>query len=293
MLACLVGIPVEIRNILQSALKKERERQQEQVSEEQRAAVAEQADVALIFAKVGSRGSYSVTPNSHVALGELVRYIDSLAQHSEANIIVLPYAELPDVLDAELRSVEEYGGCVKRVRAGKDEWPSLSANNDKKSFQDALFRRLWASLFPPGELPSAHLRLLENTVPQVLIAEGALITCDRIPAFRLEFIRQCGMAMRDYVLNGGQIGPFDEYFKSRGLIYAKTGGSKATLNVYRAGICVYSGSSYEHLKMGDVTTPQAATRFYFHFFDLDNVVRAVILYAGVHPSNDINGAVHL
>lgn len=250
------------------------------------------AVVSSILCGLGKEGRPILLPHPSDAIHHLRSYIDRV---DSPNIVVLSYAPLPVEVAIELGAVADlYGGGVRIVDSQESNWPRFSRKSGfNQKFLNELFDALEIALFGSKKvvLPSEHLQLLSAETPRLIIANGALDSCEEVAHFRRSFIINSANALRDLCARNGMVGPLSEYFSSRGLDFASTGGSTTKLEVFRGNERLYYESSNYHLKQGDSTTPQAAARVYFQAFSLGGDYYVVVLYCGPHPKGDFSNVV--
>ncbi|MFA6183466.1 hypothetical protein, partial [Acidithiobacillus sp.] len=123
---------------------------------------------------------------------------------------------------------------------------------------------------------------------RLLIATGALDSCDAVPRYRWLFLTKAADAFALLLQKNGAVGGrLGGFFKNQGVIHAQSGGVNATLQVYKDGRLVYENTSNTHLKQGDCTTADAAVRIYYQHFSFQEELYVAILHAGPHPDRDI------
>lgn len=251
--------------------------------------------VDTIKAARGKERSPKLLPHPNAAVH---KFRSSYDECNDLAVLVLPYATLPHELSDELEVLQEdLDGSVKFVEAGVDDWPTLGRN---KKFEHTFLQRLYSALehylvpeTPPAR-PSAHLEECLVRQPLLRAVEGAAENIDQLPQHRHSFIRTALDALCEICgREAGDIGPFHEFFQSRGLHFATTGGVGSRLHV-NSGTEYYGPfDSHWHLKAGDRTTPAAATRIYFQNQVIKDVRYIIILYIGQHPEEEISGAIEI
>jgi len=244
-----------------------------------------------VLADVGNKGTLRLIPHPDQAIDRLREYLDALDDYAGAEVIVLPYVTLPRVVADELVALEDLGGTISYPTAGEGRWPGRPAGRLTQPVLDALFDALVEAL-DAGEpvetpAPSSYFRLVAERTPQLVIAPGALDACDEVATHRHDFMRKAADAF-ECILKDGLQGRIDDFFSSRGIAHAQSGGIRASVTVYRAGSPIYAANCSTHLKQGDKTARIAAVRIYYHSFSVDSIDYVVILYAGPHPSSDIS-----
>lgn len=245
--------------------------------------------VLSVLADIGKEGTLQLVPFPGQAISDLQAYVNLLGSHWEnAVVIVLPYAAVPLKLDDELEVIEQAGGLVVRPAQGQDGWVKLEQRRPGDAFLNGLFRRLISELFEEFPcLPTEYFRTVSENSTQVLIADGALDSCDLVAPHRRKFLRDVADAFAELVAHNGSGGRVDAFFKKWGLDHAQTGGINATLKLHKDGKCFYNETSNTHLKQGDKTTPEAAARVYYQSFVHETLCYVAVLYAGPHPNSDV------
>lgn len=258
--------------------------------------------VDRIYSAPGARGSQVLLPRPEHCLPSIQKYFDvygsGSADYAGSRVIVLPYADVPAECVEELEVAESMGSRVEYPDPGIDPtWPKLSRRHGAdQQFHVALARTLEAHLLPLDQRhvdpPAAFIAGLAEACPQLLIAHGALDTCDQAALHRHDFMRKAATALVDALLQGLS-NRFDAHCTERGLHHAQSGGSKITVKFSGGGCTLQDIECYTHLKSGDKTTREAAARLYYTFFDLADVRHAAILYAGPHPAGDFTVRVEI
>ncbi|MBD9414097.1 hypothetical protein IB234_05940 [Pseudomonas sp. PDM16] len=251
-----------------------------------------QNDVRLtsIPAGLGKKGTFQLQPDPSHAVFKLNSFWNSCVDGLEnACVIVLPYAPLPDDLVTELDTFVELGGHVEYPQAGTDGWPELQKRQKPDTaFLNTLHRKLCEALLDnDSTLPSEYFRTLSADCDTFIITEGALDLCDMVAPHRYPFLKNAADALLELVSIGTE-GRVDDFFRQRGITHAQTGGITTTLEVTCPGEIIRCTPSNVHLKQGDHTTPQAAVRIYYQDFLYCGRNYIAVVYAGPHPSADIN-----
>lgn len=244
-----------------------------------------------VLADIGAKGTLTLLPIENDAVYALRSYLDGLDDYAEAHVLVLPYAPIPNNLEAELEALIECGGTVIRGADGQDGWPALAPKKrPDTSLINAAYSRLWQAMPALAVvqviLPSEYLRQVADANSQILICEDIYATCDQVAAHRYDFIKRSVDALVEFVSDGSD-GRIDAFFRAKGLDHAQTGGINATVEVFCDGESIYKHTSSTHLKQGDKTTPEGAARLYYQSFVYQGKTYAVILYAGPHPERDV------
>lgn len=264
--ACVIGLPLEIRSRL--------------------IARAREADVHvdIVNAKQQRDGGYRIVPSADHAGAILRNYYNAADDYGPLHVVELPYARVPDEVVAEVEEIK-----ALRSEAGHQPWPTVAWPHQLEfkrhaDFLDTLFWTLEKLLFPSELDAVAIINRIAASTDRLIIPRGALEACARVPSHRHVFIESAMCALRDYALLDGEVGTLDEFFKGRGLKYAKSGGDLECEYVVRVGgKCCHRSTTEDHLKDGDGTTAAAAVRIYFQFFVMDGKTFAAVLYAGDHP----------
>jgi hypothetical protein len=248
--------------------------------------------VEVVRAKIGKEGTYRLVPNDEHAKYQLSGYLDGLDDFSEAHILVLPYAPIPDDLRLELLSFEELGAKVAFGEGAN--FPEFKVGGADQAFLDSVFRAVVRELLVnPAALPSEYFIAVSARCPRFLICNGSLDVCDDVAHTRFQFLRDAADAFEQLLIEEGVSGRIDSFFRERGLDHAQSGGISATLNVYRDGKRLLSNTTQTHLKQGDKTTAIAAARVYYQLVVVDSANHIALLYAGPHPDKDCTREVNL
>ncbi len=247
------------------------------------------AELHLVLAALGAQGYFGLVPHDSHACGELNAYLDNLPSYGDAVVFVLPYFPLPTDLKETLKTLEDLGGVVFRIKAGAANWP-IATGKLNAAFVELVAKALLAALFPSGvprELsPSAYFQAIADRQPRLHIPLKALDECDKVAVHRFKFMRSAGDAMESF-LTTGSAGRIDAFFEKWGLSHAQSGGVLANLKIFRKSSCILNESVHTHLKQGDKTTPTAAARIYYHHYKIEESTCVAILYAGPHPDENV------
>ena len=239
--------------------------------------------MGAIWADVGRKGTPILLPHPNEAIHSLDAYF---RRESNPKVIVLPYAPVPTEVMEEVETLVELGmGISTVIESGDPHWPAMKKGRYfDGDFLQQLFTAIEQQLFEPEEvLPAEYLMQLAERCPRLIIPDGSLAFCNDVASHRYSFIKQTGDALHRLCEENGSVGPLFEFFESRGLDYARTGGMTGSLEVFSQGMLVLNQESNDHVKQGDKTTPQAAARVYFQTFDHAGKYYVAILYAGPHP----------
>lgn len=269
----VIGLPTQLRPRLEGVARREG------------------VPLSYALAGLGRLGTFMLVPSPEDAIHLLRTYYDQFETgYDDALVVVLPYAPTTSQIENELVVLEELGAEVVRISAGEDGWPTLAKKSrpDSKFFDD-LFHALVAEIFgAEEELLSEFFESLAARDARILIAKGALDSCDQVADHRIDFFKSAAEAFNTLLERNGHVGRLDAFFRERGIEHAQSGGITTTLKVSKDGAVLYSKSSNMHLKQGDATTPQSAARLYFHQLFIEDVCHIAILYAGPHPDSDIS-----
>lgn len=245
--------------------------------------------VSAVLADFGTQGTARLLPIDSDAVHSFRHYMDNLKNYKDANVLVLPYTPIPEDLDEELQAAESFGGLVLRPHADSIELPKPKKRPDTPFF-NAIFKFIAAQLADEiDEIapPSEYFQHVSKENSRLLIAHGALGSCDEAPRFRWPFLMKAADAFALLLSeHGNSGGRLDAFFREQGLDHAQSGGVTATLQLRKNGECVYESTSNTHLKQGDHTSQIAATRVYYQLFSYENSVYIAILHAGPHPDRD-------
>ena len=248
-----------------------------------------------VLADVGKKGRLVLIPFPGQALATVCEYADGLPAYSEAYVIVLPYAELPEGLAEELVALQDCGATIIRAENGRDGWPQLGERQRPDTDAlNAIYAQLWSAMPARDEgdgkeddtLPSDYFKQVADANAQVLILDRVYESCDLVLPIRRKFLKRAVEALSEFAVDGAS-GRLDAFFGERQLHHAQTGGISTSLTVYSGAAVVYDETSNAHLKQGDATTPQGAARLYYHHFIVDGVTYVVVTYAGPHPDSNV------
>ncbi|WP_155301659.1 hypothetical protein [Burkholderia gladioli] len=245
-----------------------------------------------VKAEIGKRGNYVLIPHTGVAISELQAHSDAVSDYSDAYVIVMPYAELPENLEGELAALETYEARIVRSEAGRDGWPSVPKTGaaDSKVLND-IYSRLWQAMpevtDPDLDLvPSDYFRKICGENPHIIVADSVFKICDEVTAVRQKFLRRCMDALSD--LTRKEIGtPIDKHFRSWELDCAGSGSLTSSVVLTQNSSVVFEETTEVHLKQGDKTKVQNSVRVYFHQTVIQNVRLVIITYAGQHPDRNM------
>lgn len=270
----IIGVPVEVRKRFVAD------------------AVRGGLPVTIVLAALGSEGYYRLTPTPEHALHDLNAYVEDLATYGDARILTLPYAPVPGDLAKELKCLkDDFEADVTFAKAGANGWPKATVSKFNGSFLDAVYDALVQHLFPAGKpkdlTPTECFEDITKRCPYIIIPGGSIDQCDKVARHRYKFMRNAAHAFEVLATHGLDGPTIDEFFESFELQHAQSGGIVAAIKLFRSGECVYTESSHTHLKEGDGTSPVAAARIYYHWFDFEKKSYLAILYAGPHPDTNV------
>lgn len=254
-------------------------------------AIADRGELQVesILAALGAEGYFRLSPNPEQAVHAFSAYADTLAQFSDAKVLVLPYAPIPATLRDELGFIAEDGGSITRFSAGQDGWPKATISEFNEQFYNSVLDALSVYLFPQGKprelLPSEYFVAASERQKNILIPGGSIASCDNVAKHRYKFMRTAANALEQLAADGLQ-GTVEDFFKSFELLHAQSGGILAELEVFRAGKLHHKGGCQTHLKQGDGTKKIAAARVYYYRFNMGRP-HVAILYAGPHPDYNV------
>jgi len=249
----------------------------------------------VVVADAGKRGKLQIVPSVDDAIQTLRSYCDDVAEtYSDADVIVLPYTPIPDLLYGELDALESMGAQVTFIGEPESGWPTLAERQKPDTtFLNKLFECLLTEVLgetdeaePPP--PSMYIRSLTEQCPQLIVVGDALDQCDDVAPHRYEFIRNTADALVELIDKKGNVGRLDAFFREKGIEHAQTGGITIKLKVSHKGGAIHDKSASTHLKKGDHTTPQAAARIYYQECHHDEELYIFVLYAGPHPDTDFS-----
>lgn len=262
--ACIIGLPRELRTrfITQTGLY--------------------DLDATLVIAERTKSGEYIIVPDPSHAAAAVHAYQNSHDDYSQVRIFALPYAPLPFELRKELIEIKDIQG-QKSDGMNEVSWPKYTAFAEHGDFLDALYQKLCELFFPQESLLSEKIKAIARSAKNLKLFDNAFETCDGIPKHRFDFAIKATFALRDLVRHNKSEGTLANYFKSRGVKYAATGGGiKYNLTVLKEDKKIHQDEKEDHLKEGDATTPAAATRYYFQAFRIENSFHAAVFYIGIH-----------
>lgn len=268
----VIGLPVSLKVRLDAVARKEG------------------LSIVSVLTDIGKEGTFRLLPDPSVAIHKLKSYYGQFGSDLErACVIVLPYAEVPDEVEQELAVLESIGGEVEYISRDDSKWPTFSKKKRPDTvFYNDIFRCIKIEIFgDEEELLSDYVRRIVERNKNIILIEGALDTCDQVARHRHAFIKDSIDAFAQFIERKGKVGRIDAFFRERGLDHAQTGGIATTLTVEKAGRQIHSNVSHTHLKDGDKTLKVAAARVYYQDFVVEDECYVAVLYAGIHPDNNI------
>lgn len=249
------------------------------------AAGANNITIEHVLADRNDEGELRLMPIEHTAVFHFQAYTQG-KEPSKLNVLVLPYAPIPQNLEDELDAFEAVEGKVERPSRGKDGWPRLGDKPDS-GFLNSLFKAFEAKYFPVKDLtPSEHFISLAGANPRFLVTHGALDECDAVPKHRRKFLINCADSCSDLLSVELDV-TLEAYFSQRGILHAQNSKEKGTLTIHKNSKKVYGETRETHLKQGDNTTRQNAARVYYHYLTIGDDRYVGILHAGPHPIGDM------
>lgn len=280
--ALIVGLPVGMLKVFKAAATRRNYRVDE------------------ILAEVGDKGTLHLHPRPERCYQQLQEYVakfDGPANdYSECFLLVLPYVQfIPQRIEDEILLLEDMGATVERPVPGESGWPAVPKRRPDQAFLTALLHKLSEYLFPELEeiLPSAHLRELAEKNPRLLVAPGVLEICDRVAEIRYTFLKRAVDALTMFLNQNGSNERLDAFFGVYGLNHAQSGGVDTKVTVRRGHTQFLCQTANTHLKQGDKTTPTGAARVYYQTFRVEEKLYVVVLYAGPHPTTNVEYVVDL
>ncbi len=242
-------------------------------------------NIESILSDRNDAGELQLVPTELTAIYPLQVYTQDKALET-INVLVLPYTKIPQNLRDELEVLEECGGTIEWTTRGKDGWPRLGGAPDA-GFLDNLFKTFQEKYFPnKAPTPSEHFRALAQSNARFLVTDGSLDECDDVPNHRRKFLIRCADSCSELVELRIEES-LENYFEKRGLTHAQNGKEKGTLTITKGGKEVYGETRETHLKQGDNTSRQNATRVYYHYLSIEKFQYVGILHAGPHPTGDM------
>lgn len=135
-----------------------------------------------------------------------------------------------------------------------------------------LYIKNYANFFFPQESLYLKIKAIARSAKNLKLFDNAFETCDGIPKHRFDFAIKATFALRDLVRHNKSEGTLANYFKSRGVKYAATGGGiKYNLTVLKEDKKIHQDEKEDHLKEGDATTPLRQLGITFKRLELKTV----------------------
>jgi hypothetical protein len=269
----VIGLPKQIRGLLESKFS------------------AMGACLGSILTDTGKEGRYRIVPDPNSAVIKIQDYYETVkADIDNSLIVVLPYAQLPNEVKEELDVIESFGTEVLYAVAGEDGWPPVPNGRAGKLNENSLNQivtRIIDEIFDSEKPHSSFFTEASDKNANIIIIKDALTLCNDLPSFRSKFLKDAADSFVEYVEKNGRVGDLKGFFAKRGIEHAQTGGINTTLNVMHNNQCIHSSQRSTHLKRGDKTTPEAASRIYYQEFSFESSFYIAVIYVGPHPSKDI------
>ncbi|MFV0927231.1 hypothetical protein [Pseudomonas palmensis] len=273
---CIIGVPNQIRRRIEQAL-------------EGRGILP-----SVIIADVDRTGKLQLKPSPKHAAESLRQYCDSVeGGYQEAEIYILPYAPIPIEVDDELLTLKDLEAQVIELGMEVGGWPYLHLKRPKidEAFLNAVTDALIKEIVDAGDtapLPSQCIHDAMQFSRNLHIVGNGIDRCDEIASHRHWFVNESMAAFCELIGLLGNVGNLDDFFRTRKLIHAKTGGITTELEIRVDGAFVRSESHKTHLKSGDKTTPQAAARIYYQVLLHEGAFHVFLMYVGPHPDTNIS-----
>ncbi|VVM68817.1 hypothetical protein PS631_01695 [Pseudomonas fluorescens] len=273
---CIIGVPNQIRRRIEQALEGRGIRP------------------SIIIADLDRTGRLQLKPSPRHAADALRNYCDSVeGGYDYAEIYVLPYASIAEEVDDELATLKELNAQVIEPEMEVDGWPYLHLNRPKidekflNAFTDALIKAV-VEESDVAPLPSQSIEEAVQSARYLHVVGNGISQCDDIAPHRHWFVYESLEAFCELIKQGGDVGNLDEFFRTRGLIHAKTGGIATKLEIYVNGVRVREETHNTHLKNGDRTTREAAARIYYQVLQHMGIFHVFLMYVGPHPDTNIS-----
>jgi len=246
----------------------------------------------------GNQGEYVLLPHPSCAIHALWQYCETIGDgFKDARIFVLPYALLPENVADDIVEMSEMGANVVCFEQEKDGWPFLKRYDQLDQPKASTITRLLLEAIggeEKPENPSAYIADAVASCPGLVVVSNAIDTCDDVSKQRYPFIRDGIDALVEIIgLKGRTEGTMEEFFRSRKLNLAQSGGDNIELEVFLAGKSIYKQTSCIHLKKGDATKPQNCPRIYYQVAELTVGYHVFLLYVGPHREGGFGKTHHL
>jgi hypothetical protein len=277
----LIGVPKQLRRRIESALE------------------GRGISPSTIITDLDRVGRLQLMPKPEVAVTLLRQYYEPLEGGFEnAEVYVLPYVPIPGDIETELEAMVDMGARVYDFEMEVDGWPYLHSPRPKvtEPFLDALFDALMCALVDevaPEPPLSQHVSKAVASSPRLVLIGDAIALCDELPDYRHGFVTTAMEAFVELVAGNGCGVGLDEFFKTRNLHFAKTGGIQTKLEISVNSKVIRDEVHHIHLKSGDRTSPQAAARIYFQMLTHEQLLWIFLLYVGPHPDTNITRKIDL
>lgn len=254
-----------------------------------------------VYAEVSGGGSHILLPRPEHCILRIREFLDNYgaerADYVGSHILILAYADFPEECRLELEAAEAMGAKIEYADTDSVKpWPRLSRRIKPDSvFHQKLTSRMQEFLLGVGDgdcLLSEYVLRLAKVNANFIIAASALDTCDDIDPTRHDFVRKAVNTIAEAATNG-LTSRFDQHCATQGLHHAQSGGSKFTVRIEDGSFLIEKLSCYTHLKSGDATSPQAAARIYYTFYEYKDIRYAALLYAGTHPEGEFKRTIIL
>lgn len=252
----------------------------------------------IITCRWGNQGEYVLLPHPSHAIHELRQYFQMIgSEFKGARIFVLPYALLPQDVDDEILMMSNMGANVVFFEQEKDDWPFLRRHEKLDQSSASTITRLLLEAIggeeKPGN-PSAYIADAVANCPKLVVVSNAIDACDEVSKQRYRFVRDGIDALVEIIdLEGRTEGTMEEFFRSRGLNLAQSGGDNIELEVFLGGRSIHKETSCIHLKKGDATNPQNCPRIYYQAVKLTVGYYVFLLYVGPHREGGFEKTHHL
>ncbi|GLO51332.1 hypothetical protein PPUN110474_27320 [Pseudomonas putida] len=250
-----------------------------------------QMKVHIIPCGWGNQGEYVLLPHPSCAIHALWQYCETIGDGFEdARIFVLPYALLPENVADDIVEMSKMGANVVCFEQEKDDWPFLKRHEQLDQPKASTITRLLLEAIggeEKPENPSAYIADAVASCPGLVVVSNAIDTCDDVSKQRYRFVRDGIDALVEIIgLKGRTEGTMEEFFRSRKLNLAQSGGDNIELEVFLAGKSIHKQTSCIHLKKGDATNPQNCPRIYYQTAELTVGYHVFLLYVGPHREGD-------
>ncbi|KRG85320.1 hypothetical protein ABB34_08080 [Stenotrophomonas daejeonensis] len=247
----------------------------------------EEAGLCLV---VKSNYRYIFNPPSEQAIGDLERFAD-VHDWTSLTVVALPYVGWPEGMNDVLELLAANGAQVIRPQLGQGDWPPrLVGQRAEDDFTNdvrlALFQELgWQVTASPAE----RFRRSAEKLADYIIVGAALDRCDEVHTSRHPFLKRSAEMLDKFCRKKGRLGmTLEDYCRDKRIGVAHSGGISTCIRLMKGVKQLERFDSNLHLKEGDGTSETAAARIYFQHLDRNEQFRLFLLYAGPHPSADID-----